>query len=273
MKKIKTEELKRIQMEILEYLDSFCKKNNIQYWLDCGTLLGAIRHKGYIPWDDDIDVGMLREDYNKFISLSSSFNDNEKYIFKCYEIDKNWKYQIGKILDNSTVLYEPDEKHGIKTAVNIDIFVHDNAPSNDKELRKMYDKRDLYIKLNKCQNIKRFYTEEKQKYNFIRYPIYYFFKIFPKNYFVKKLIDNSMKLKDKNTGYVGFFMGIAKTRCPISVFKSFVSADFEGKKFPIPKEYDKWLKKLYGDYMKLPPVEKQKTHHNFVAYYKDKEVK
>ena len=92
---IDIDELKKIQLNILEYIDKFCKENNINYWIDCGTLLGAVRHKGYIPWDDDIDIGMLREDYIKFMNSFNNNNDSN-YKFHCYELDKNWYYPYGK---------------------------------------------------------------------------------------------------------------------------------------------------------------------------------
>ena len=112
MNEIKLDELKKIQLDILVFIDDFCEKNNINYWIDCGTLLGAVRHKGYIPWDDDIDIGMLREDYDKFMKIFNNCCNNSKYKFISYETDKNWPFPFGKVLDITTVLYEPDKKYG-----------------------------------------------------------------------------------------------------------------------------------------------------------------
>lgn len=112
LEEIKIEELKRIQLEILDNVANFCEKNKINYWLDCGTLLGAIRHKGYIPWDDDIDIGMLREDYERFMKLYNK--ENEQYKFYCIENNKKFDYPHGKVIDTNTILYELDMKHGKK---------------------------------------------------------------------------------------------------------------------------------------------------------------
>ena len=119
MKPIDVYELKRIQLEILDNVMKFCDENDINCWLNGGTLLGAIRHKGYIPWDDDIDLGMLRKDYEKFRQL---FNvNNTRYKLVCFDDDTEFLYPFGKVIDTSTILYEPDE-NGIKLAVNIDIL-------------------------------------------------------------------------------------------------------------------------------------------------------
>ena len=117
LRRIEQDELKKIQIEILNVVSTFCEKNDIRYWIDCGTLLGAIRHKGYIPWDDDIDIGMLRPDYDRFMQLFNQ--ENERYKF--YSIENNTKFLCphGKVLDTSTILYEPNKK-GNKLSVNID---------------------------------------------------------------------------------------------------------------------------------------------------------
>ena len=130
--KLSSEELRklqRIELEMLIEVDRICQKHNIQYSLDGGTLLGAVRHKGFIPWDDDIDIGMKREDYTIF---TQQFNhgDNKRYSFHCLENDKNYLYPMGKVLDNATVLYEPNKEYGYQIAVYIDVFVYDHIPSD-----------------------------------------------------------------------------------------------------------------------------------------------
>lgn len=269
MKKINKDNLKQIQIEILNFIDDFCKENDINYWLDCGTLLGAVRHKGYIPWDDDIDIGMLRKDYDKFMKI---FNENNKSNYRayCYENDKNWRYPFGKVLDENTILYEPDEETGEKIRVYVDIFVYDNAPTKISTLKKMYKKRDIFYKLNNLQKFKKFTLAEKQKYNYIRYPFWLLFQLLPKNYFLKKSIKNEKKFKNIETGFVGNFSDmVSHIKCNKSIFDSFVELEFENKKYPAPVGYKEWLEAFYGDYMKLPPIEKRVCHHKYVAYYKD----
>ena len=149
MRTINTEELKEYQLRILDKVAAFCEEQGITYWIDSGTLLGAIRHKGYIPWDDDIDLGMLREDYDRFCKTFNQHND--RYKVECVENDPDFYLSHAKVCDNSTVLYEPDE-NGFKLMINIDIFVYDNAPDDDEKVKKMYDKRDFWRKAHAIQN-------------------------------------------------------------------------------------------------------------------------
>ena len=115
MRPINVEELKKLQIEILDNFDVFCKKNNIRYWIDYGTLLGAIRHKGFIPWDDDVDIAMLREDYEKAAAIFNS-QSNDRYIFQTPSNEKKTCYPFGKLIDTATVLYEYGET-GVETGV------------------------------------------------------------------------------------------------------------------------------------------------------------
>lgn len=262
MKKIDNNELRSIQIEILDVVADFCDENEINYWIDGGTLLGAIRHKGYIPWDDDIDIGMLRADYNRFVKL---FNlENTRYHLECIENNKYYHLPFGKVVDTNTILYEPDE-NGFKFSINVDIFVYDNAPNDDIKVKYMYCIRD-FLRAN-------YYLQTANKSirgslikSVLAHMISKLYRLVPSNYFLTKMIENSKRYEDKNVERVGNFVGWSKIMCSKSVFDSFIDVEFEGKKYKAPVGYDEWLRSFYGDYMQLPPEEKRVTHHSFVAY-------
>lgn len=261
---IEIEELKQLQLDILCFVDEFCKENNINYWIDCGTLLGAVRHKGYIPWDDDIDIGMLRPDYEKFKNL---FNNSSRYSFLCAEKKSDYYFPFGKVVDNNTVLYEPN-KQGYRLAVYIDVFVYDNAPDDDEKLKKMFNKRDFWRKLNNAQ------TGHHRKTNKLWKEILVaigsvILQIFPKGYFNNKAINTCLDYENVNTKRVGNFTSEKRMVCDKGIFKKFIELPFENHMFKAPIGYDEWLKAFYGNYMQLPPKEKQVSHHEFEAYYKE----
>lgn len=264
MKEINIDELRKIQIQILNDIDTFCKKNKINYWIDCGTLLGAIRHKGYIPWDDDIDIGMLRDDYDKF--LKSYNKKNSRYRLFASELDKDYYFQFGKVMDTKTVLYEPDE-NGIKSGVYVDVFVYDNAPDNEIELKKMFDKRDFYNKFRIAQLYPDLYDKTSIKKKIMRFFLNIYLKFLPKNYYTRKCIKNSKKYVDKKTKRVGNFTSAKRMTGDKKIFTSFIEVPFEGKNYPAPIGYKEWLTAFYGDYMKLPPKEKRVSNHTFKAYY------
>lgn len=264
MIKIEIDELKKLQLDILCYVDQFCRENDINYWIDCGTLLGAVRHKGYIPWDDDIDIGMLRSDYDKFTRI---FNNNSRYSFLCAEKNDEYYFPFGKVVDNNTVLYEPN-KQGYKLAVYIDVFVYDNAPDDDKKLTSMYNRRDFWRKLNNAQTRHHRKTNNMWKEALVKVGRF-MLQIFPKGYFNYKAINVCLKYKNINTKRVGNFTSEKRMVCEKDIFREFIDLPFENHLFKAPIGYDKWLKAFYGNYMKLPSKEKQVSHHEFEAYYKE----
>ncbi len=262
---IELEELKKLQIEILDDVVEFCEQNKINYWLNCGTLLGAIRHKGYIPWDDDIDIGMLRKDYDIF---KEKYNKaNRKYKFASVETDENFNFSYGKVMNMNTILYEPNRKIGEKLAVNIDIFVYDNAPDDIKTTNKMYRKIKILEALNIVKKVP--YSTKKNHLfiNILRFPCHYILKLFPKSYFSKKIVKISKKYIDKKTNYIGSFSSLDRIHSRKSIFESFIKVKFEGKEYNAPIGYDELLTDFYGDYMKLPPTEKQVSHHVFEAFW------
>ena len=261
--KVDADELKMIQLEILDKVAVFCEKNSIKYWIDCGTMLGAIRHKGYIPWDDDIDVGMLREDYDKFSKLFN--NTNSKYRFSSVEVDPTFPFPFGKVIDSTTILYEPDRRCGAKYSINIDIFPYDKAPQNKFLLKLMYFKRDVYKSLRLAQmRILKPNGSILKKFAIIL--TIGFSSLFPENYFCKKVISNSKKYSDSKSNYIGDFTSTGRFCCDKSIFDSFIDVRFEGNNYKIPSRYDEWLKAFYGDYMKLPPEKERVSRHIFEAY-------
>ena len=269
MRQINVDELKNIQLEITDVVMKFCDEHDIYCFLNYGTLLGAVRHKGYIPWDDDIDLGMLRPDYDKFMSLFNA--ENTRYKFRCLENDPNCPSHCGKVFDTTTELYEPDRKTGLKLAINIDIFVMDNAPDDDKVLKKLFIRQYIFRKLHFARIlpvsapangnlIKRIITRCALLAAHI-IPT----SIMPKNYFAVKLLEGSKRYISENTKRVGWD-GRAIDREKIS---NFIYADFEGRKYKIPSGYDEWLTTVYGDYM-TPPSERDKaSHHHFEAFVQD----
>ncbi len=262
MRAIKPDELKKIQLKILDTLISFCERNNIKYWLTYGSLLGAVRHKGYIPWDDDIDIGMLRADFDR---LMQEFNrQNTRYKFYCIENNKGFFYPFGKLLDTETLLYEPDI-NGDKLHVNIDIFAHDNAPDNKIKLSLALLKVRLLMKL---RVVKRSYAVPR---SYLKRKIFsamrLFLRFFPDGYFDRRIVKTAKKYQKCRTKRVAAFSSFLNVVCEKSVFDNLVKIEFEGRECDVPAEYDKFLTLLYGDYMTLPPKEKRVTHHSFEAFY------
>lgn len=266
MRKVEENELRQIQIQILNQVSAYCERENICYWLDCGTLLGAIRHKGFIPWDDDIDIGMLREDYDRFVT---AFNQsNARYQCCTKENTDGFPIAFAKIMDVNTELYEPSKKGGIKMCINIDVFPYDNAPSEEQLSNRMYDKSEKYISWYKRSIICRWSIDKRVK-SIARYIVYMILKIVPRQYWVNKINDTIMKYKDVETGYVGNFTSVSRILCKKEVFNSFIDVEFEGQKYKAPVGYDAWLKAFYGDYMKLPPEDQRVSKHRFEAYVCD----
>lgn len=265
MKSLSLEEIKEIEFDLLKMLDSFCKENNIQYFLSNGTLLGAVKYKGFIPWDDDIDILVPREDYNKLLSL---FTDNGCYKLFAFEKHNEYRFPFAKLCDMTTEKEEKNINNGVHLGVDIDVFPLDswdadlkNAKKEAKHINKIMFRLGL-TKLYKSDSpnpIKRVFKEIAMA----------LCRFLGSKYFIRNIIKASNKPKQKDSGYLG-----CKTWCiygereiiPADVFSDTVMLEFEGMYFPAPVGYDTYLRSLYGDYEKDPPTEKQKTHHSFTAY-------
>ncbi len=236
-------------LELLKILDEICKKLNIPYMLFAGSMLGAVRHKGFIPWDDDVDVVMLRKDYEYFLKTASEEIDKERYFIQA-EHSEHWPMYFSKLrMNNTTCLekYHPKDSL-IHQGVYIDIFPCDNA-SDISFVRKIQ-----FL----CSKIVIANSLEKRGYDtnsICKKLLLLFSKIAPVN-----LLNKIAKSCNKNsTKYVHTFFGGSskynKSIYPREWFKNIIYADFENNKFPVSASFDEFLTLLYGDYMTLPKIE------------------
>lgn len=271
------EEQKKVMLNILVKFADFCEQHDLEYFIDAGTLLGAIRHQGYIPWDDDIDVNMPRKDYNQFSELVRK-SDNFMGEHLRVEFPEDTIYPFIKIADNRTILIEFPEKNPMECGVYIDVFPKDGIAdlswksklvcktSEILKLMKWFNKftvdvwrkdsnttKKLIGRIGKCI-IRRPNIPLKMQTALIS------------NYNKKHPIE---KCKYVTTLVNGEFINCAPTVC----FSEYVLLDFEGRKFRGPVGYDEYLHSLYpGDYMQLPPKDQRRTHKTII-YWKSLEDK
>ena len=268
MKTLTLDEMKQIELRTLEQIDSICKENGYRYSLCGGTLLGAVRHKGFIPWDDDIDIFMPRKDYDAFVKYCK---ENEiPFTLLASETNADYGYIYAKAMANDTVIVEKTaNRRHIDMGVFVDIFPLDGMGNDIKSAKRTFNKTRFLRELLIASNWKKFFRSKTRSaiYEPIRFA---FFLLSP-----KKLVDSIQKSARKvdfeSSVYAGNMGGTYRLRemMETSVQKEMTELEFEGKKFSAIKNYDAYLKNLYGDYMQLPPEEKRITHHSFDAYYKD----
>lgn len=259
--------LQLIQVEILEELDRICTKHNIKYSIDGGTLLGAVRHKGFIPWDDDIDVIMLREEYEKFFEICKTELDESRFFLQEHRTDPYYRVGYPRIRRKNTVYIRAGQenmKH--VTGVLIDIFVLDSTPSN--WLLK-------YIHRALCFCFRKILWSATGKIvsdSIWQRGIYTVLSMIPAKFSFWGFETLAKHCNKKPTALVKHYAMTYPTPkingfgTPRDLMNEYIRIEFEGKLFMAVKEYDRYLKLLYGDYMKLPPTEKQKPHIHLSAF-------
>lgn len=275
-------ELQILELEISKEIKRICDKNSIEYFIIGGTLLGAVRHKGFIPWDDDMDIGMTTENYQKFLKVAP-IELNEKFFLQTVDSDKNYYNTFSKVRLNGTHMYEKVTEHlNINNGVFVDIFPYDLA-SKDVVTSKLY-MRKLQV-LGKASLLKHGYNLNCITENFGSRCVNICLKHFPLSV---KTIDKVLCTcfmchgdKDNQNYYIerdGMFKG--DFVFPTIYFEPLIELPFEDTKFKAPGDYDAYLKKAYGNYMEFPPEkEREKGHsvrnieleYDFESYFESRE--
>jgi len=252
--------VKNTEIEIMKLIHEFCIEHKIKYSMAYGTMLGAIRHKGFIPWDDDIDIFMLREDYEKFEKLWLK-NPPEGYILENARINPNYTQCLTKIRkDNTCFLQSGEENVKYHTGIFIDIFILDRVADTkmQQKIQKFYSA--IYYLYTRGFAFKR-------GNKFLRFGCEILLKLVPKSKY--KLIADKCENKltkynsHKNNNLVCYCtMEDSNLFYPSNTMENMELAEFENEKFYLSKCFDQMLSTCYGDYMKLPPESERTWRHH-----------
>lgn len=251
-------QLKNLQLEMLVQFQTVCHKLHLRYYLMGGTMLGAVRHGGFIPWDDDIDVGMPRRDYDIFLEKAQSLLPEHLFV-QSFVTDPQYPANFAKIRNSNTTYVESSvKKRKMNHGVYMDIFPLDYYPENPRALERK--KTALALRIN------RVFTDTHPK------PITRLASFLACLYCptVKSALQRREKLFRSVTSgsRIANHCGAWGSReiVPADWYGEGVEASFEGVTVIIPSQYDKWLTQVYGDYMQLPPEEKRKSHHPLAVF-------
>ena len=269
MREMTFEEFKQAEIDILLDVSKFCDDNGINYFIAYGTLIGVVRHKGFIPWDDDIDIYMPRDDYNRFIELFVGDAKPER-LEAIHPRHPKSRVPFMKVIDNRTVKIEKgiDYSNGY-LGVDIDVFPVDGQPEDEKEFERWFKKLDRLYKLY-------FFAMLDKGATFKRRLAYAGMKVIKIFMPLDKIRKKTEKLHAKYPYVTSKYAGSIESSCNVrgdrarkECFEGYEWGEFEGYKFKIPKGYHEIMTNLYGDYMQLPPEEARVTHHFVDAYWKE----
>lgn len=258
-----------IELELFREFDSICKRNQIDYFLIGGALLGAVRHKGFIPWDDDIDIGMLRKDYDKFLKMAVH-EFRKPYFVQTGINDPDYFDCIIRIRDsNTTGIIRKDKNRACNNGVFIEIFPFDDVNPN-RILLKLQRFMSKYYR-----NILHYNIYPASKCDLLRRMIEFYSKVYMKLHRLERVFSRyqywSSRYSNEKCEYVDqlatIYYDVGVSRYKKEDLIRTISVDFEYLKANIPIGYDNVLRHQFGDYMKLPPEENRGKHHNNIVFY------
>jgi lipopolysaccharide cholinephosphotransferase len=273
MREIGINEIKKYSFEVLCRVRDLCEANGIRYSLTGGTLIGAVRHQGFIPWDDDIDIMMPRPDYDRFVELVKA--EDRGFDLLCFELrGSDYRYSHAKACHRGTRLVENGmQEDDLPLGVFVDIFPIDGA-GNNKAGTKLRGMTFTFVHGLKIARGWKKYRRSKLRgwyYEPFRFVCYLISHLFTRRFIDRRMQAFLRRKKYEKCAYVGRLVGDYGSReiMPREDFDGYIDVTFEGETFKAISGYDAFLTRLYGGYMTLPPEEKRVTHHEFTAYALD----
>lgn len=238
-----------LMLEILQYVDEICKENNIEYWLSSGTCLGAVRHGGFIPWDDDLDIEMTRENYLRFQHV---FKENDKYVLQTRHNDKYYPSGFAKVRLKGTEVYDSLYKY---RGVFIDVFCLEHINKFSSSVFNM-----MFIVFgHKIYNMLKQSRGQVIKFHFLSA----LFSLCKFTFYSLTKIDRLLEfaLPTNQIYRHTYGLGWVDNTRDMSLIKPLTSIQFEGFSFPVPHDTDAYLRRMYGDWTLLPEERLMKPNH------------
>ena len=253
------------QLEILREVNRVCSENHIRWFLCCGTLLGAVRHQGFIPWDDDLDIGMLRQDYERFCALAKEKMD-PRFCIQSWHTEPDYPLPFAKVRMRNTLYIEEKSIPFQENGFYIDVFPFDSAPENPSE------QAAHAAKLNELFRIKLMKSGykpwlEKNHVNWKKRIGYLFYQMKAVHYSQRELAESYDELAKSvpETKTLCRQRGLRKLECyPAHWFRNLGVCSFEGEQYPVPADYDAVLRAQFGDYWILPPEDSREDRHQII---------
>ena len=261
------EKIQELEFDLLKFLKSVCQKYNLNYFLAYGTLIGAARHQDFIPWDDDVDVMIPREDYHKLIKAIEK-ESHPYYKIISYETNQDFTVPLPKLVDTRTKLVQKyDIVEKVELGIYIDLFIIDGVGDSLEKGYQYYDESLELYKLWKKSALNLFPPKRSKLFGIIRWLKNIYYKCRGSKYYIEKIQEHNSKYSFYQSEYVATLetgTGDSK-KCvwPHSYFGEGTNLKIKNEYFNAPDCYDLVLKSEYGDYMQLPPLEARKSHHSY----------
>lgn len=263
-RRLSEEEIKEVELGVMDYIHNLCEKEHINYSLAYGTLLGAVRHKGYIPWDDDIDISLKRDEYDKL--YQAVLRDNDPiYKVASWENDARYPYPFYRVYDARTVYENNYIENDIDLGICVDVFPFDYYADVNKEMVKL----DTYRRLS-VYTLYGIHSKNAGLKNVVRYLLVLVFRLTRVKTWNKKMNILSMQANDNDS--IDYLMENKRTSTKFekTLLDKVMDSTFEDRIYKIPEASHQILSAIYGDdFMEIPPVEKRVKHDDFVAYIKE----